>query len=287
MKLPAPNFDLHLALNSGQLFNWREHNSYFYLPHAQNVLKLRKNNAFLEYGVIAGKQNKNISNSSKNKIVEKLFNFNRDYAAETAHLTHHAPLAQSIRQCKGLTITRQEPWECLLSFILTQNSNIPRIRQNLLDLSARYGEKVYADGTKFNLFPTPEKLAKAKLSGLQKLKLGYRAEYVSSVAKSIAENGFDLQAIGRKDFDGAKETIMELDGIGPKVGECVLLFGYGFEQAFPIDTWLRQIMQKHYFGGERARQATDKRIGELAGREFGEKAGIVHEYFFANRQNLV
>lgn len=285
-EIPAENFSLNPALNSGQLFNWRERKGFFYLPHGENFLKLRKNNAFLECEIFA-KDEKKVSSGQKKKIVSELFNLERNYHEEVRHLARHELLALSMKACEGLAITRQEPWECLLSFLLTQNSNIPRIRKNVLDLSRKYGKKIVVDGSEQYFFPSPEALAEAKPRGLKKLALGYRAGYVKSVAESVAENGFDLRKIGLLEYDDAKAAIAELDGVGPKVADCVLLFGYGFEQAFPIDTWLRQIMQKHYFGGEGAKKASDKRIGEFAAEEFGEKAGVVHEFFFANRRNLV
>ncbi len=290
MRLSAPNFDLQLALNSGQLFNWHAHQGSYYLPHGENLLKLSKQGNTLEFEAFAnagGNESKLLPSASSKAVVQKLFNFHRNYASEVAHLAHHPALEQSIKQCPGLAITKQEPWECLLSFVLTQNSNIPRIRQNILDLSQKYGEKIAVDGAKFSFFPTAQKLAQAKEGDLVKLRLGYRAQYLSSIAKSVSQNGFDLQKVYSQQFPDAKETLMELEGIGPKVADCVLFFGYGFEQAFPIDTWLRQVMQKHYFGGEKGKPATDKKIGEFAEKEFGQKAGIVHEYFFANRQNLV
>ena len=148
------------------------------------------------------------------------------------------------------------------------------------------------------MFPSAESLAGAKLGDLRKLGLGYRAQYVKSLGESVAENGFasELKKIESMNYGDAVEKIMELEGVGPKVADCALLFAYGFGQVFPVDTWLRQIMLKHYPSairnhlkkrGSRARAPAEKHIAEFAREKFGEKAGVVHEFLFAAREKLV
>ncbi|MFH1199644.1 MAG: hypothetical protein V1708_01105, partial [Candidatus Micrarchaeota archaeon] len=215
------------------------------------------------------------------RFVSDFLGLGRDLPGELSEFSGDSALMRSVSACRGLKLTRQEPFECLLAFMISQNNNIPRIRSTLLRLSDRFGEKVAAGDAEFSVFPSPARLAKASVSELRACGLGYRAEYVRSMARAVCD-GFGLSAIGSMDYHCAKARLMELRGVGEKVADCVLVFGYGFGEAFPVDLWMARIMRRHYV----KRRMSGKKISEYGRRRFGNKAAVVHEFLFANRERL-
>ena len=272
--LQNPGIDLRLILDSGQLFNWTERGGSYFVAHAGHIIRLRQEGDALHYAVFP-------KPSGGKKLVSDLFSLGRDFPRELDEFASDECVMSSVRACPGLSITRQDPWECLLSFIISQNNNIKRIRTTVLRLSEKIGEEVTVDGMPFHLFPSPESLASASLGNLRSCGLGYRAEYVKKAAIAVVA-GFDLDALRSMDYESAKARLLELDGVGGKVADCVLVFGLGFREAFPVDLWIARIMRKHYVG----RKMTEKKISEFGRRRFGKNAAVVHEYFFANRGNL-
>ncbi|MFH1200514.1 MAG: DNA glycosylase, partial [Candidatus Micrarchaeota archaeon] len=230
--------DLRLFLNSGQVFNWRERAGEFFVAHSGHIIRLAQSNRGLQYSVFPPRQD-------SVKFVSDFLGLGRDYAAELSNFSGDAAMMASMRACPGLSISRQDPFECLLAFLISQNNNIARIRSTLLRLSDEFGENVFVDGIEFPVFPTPASLAGASLRRLRYCGLGYRAEYVKSAAKAVTD-GFDLEGLLKTDYASAKNQLMSLDGVGPKVADCVLVFGLGFGEAFPVDLWIARIMRRHY-----------------------------------------
>jgi N-glycosylase/DNA lyase len=174
----------------------------------------------------------------------------------------------------GIAILRQDPWECLVSFIISAFNNIPKIELTLGKLVDRFGE-AGPDGVR--TFPTAEALAEASLRTLRACVLGYRAPYVRDVARQIARGGFDLDAPGWAPYDEARTMLLALPGVGEKVADCVLLFGYGKGEAFPVDVWVKRAVERRYFGG---RTQSERRIREFARERFGRLAGYAQQHLF-------
>ncbi len=273
-KFRAAEFDLRLVLNSGQLFNWREHGGSFYVAHSGHVIKVRHDAGMLRYRVfpVVG---------DEKRFVSDFLGLGGSPADELAEFASDECLMSSVSACRGLRLSRQEPWECLLAFLVSQNNNIKRIRSTLLRLSEKFGEKVVVDGKDFFLFPTLGALSSASIGGLRSCGLGYRAEYVKIAAQAVSD-GFDLDGLRSMDYDSAKRRLMELDGVGEKVADCVLVFGFGFGEAFPVDRWMARVLQRHYA----KRKMSEKKLADFARKKFGKKAAVVHEFLFANRENL-
>ncbi|MCL2352681.1 MAG: DNA-3-methyladenine glycosylase [Firmicutes bacterium] len=175
----------------------------------------------------------------------------------------------------GIRILNQEPWECLVSFILSQVSNIPRIKKVLGNLTRAFGTPI-SDG--FHTFPSPARLAGAGLGELEACGTGFRAQYILDAAQKVASGELRLEALFALDAGGAREELMKIKGVGPKIADCVMLFSLGKKEVFPADVWIKRVMQRFYFGGA---PESIKAIGDFAARRFGEYAGVAQEYLYA------
>ncbi|MHB8731427.1 MAG: DNA-3-methyladenine glycosylase family protein [bacterium] len=184
-------------------------------------------------------------------------------------------LARLLPHTAGISLLSQDPWEVLISFIISQNNNIPKIMRSIDGLSRALGEPL-AGGVA--AFPAPERLAAASWRTLAACSLGYRARYVRSVARLVADGRLDLAALSRMDHAAAREALLDLPGVGEKVGDCVLLFGLGHRAAFPIDVWVRRAVERLYFRG-RPRRLRD--IQAFARERFGPLAGYAQQHLFA------
>ena len=184
-------------------------------------------------------------------------------------------LARVLPHTAGISLLSQDPWEVLISFIVSQNNNIPKIMRSIDGLARALGEPL-EDGV--SAFPSPERLAAARARTLAACALGYRAPYVRGAARLVADGRLDLAALARMDHAAAREMLLAVPGIGEKVGDCVLLFGLGHRAAFPIDVWVRRAVERLYFGG-RPRRLRD--IQAFARERFGPLAGYAQQHLFA------
>lgn len=200
------------------------------------------------------------------------FDLDRDYAALVRCLQDDIPFQRAYRASTGLRLLRQQPWEALISFILSANNHIPRIKSLVAKISVRYGAQL--DQLGHHAFPTSEALAQATTDELRALGLGYRAQYVANTAKAVAQ-GFDLAAPAYLPIEDARKHLMQLSGIGPKVADCVLLFGYARLEAFPVDVWVQRVLQTHYG----AKDMTPAQLRAQASR-FGMAAGYAQQVLF-------
>jgi N-glycosylase/DNA lyase len=184
-------------------------------------------------------------------------------------------LARLLPHTAGISLLSQDPWEILISFIISQNNNIPKIRRSIDGLSRALGEPLDGDAA---AFPAPDRLAAASARTLAACALGYRAPYVRSAARLVAEGRLDLAALSRMEHAAAREALLDIPGIGEKVGDCVLLFGLGHRAAFPIDVWVRRAVERLYFRGRPRRL---REIQAFARERFGALAGHAQQHLFA------
>ncbi len=167
---------------------------------------------------------------------------------------------------RGIRILRQDPWEALCSFIVSQNNNIPRIKKIIAALCERYGEAT-EDGLG-RAFPTAKALADAGEEAIFALRTGFRARYITDAARRVACGETDLGAILREpDFSACERELMKICGVGPKVADCALLFGFGKTEAYPVDVWMKKVAARHFASGP------DPTL-------FGKYAGIAQQYLF-------
>ena len=184
-------------------------------------------------------------------------------------------LARVLPHTAGISLLAQDPWEMLISFIVSQNNNIPKITRSIDELTRRLGEPL-AGG--LFAFPSPEGLAAAPMRLLAACSLGYRAPYVRAAARLVADGRLDLARLSRMDYMAARDTLLGIPGIGEKVADCVLLFGLGHRTAFPVDVWVRRAVERLYFRG-RSRRLPE--IQTFARERFGPIAGYAQQHLFA------
>jgi len=277
---PSQPFNLDSTLCCGQAFRWEKIGEWWYGVVADQPFKVRQNGNILEF--------ENISTS----FVEKYFGLKDDLPLILKQIAKDKHMEEAVNALKGLRILRQNPWECLISYICATYKNIPAIKRMLFNLSRKFGEEAVFDNRVFYTFPEPQKLAKASLQELASCGLGYRAKYVAETAKKVASGEFDIEELYTKPFEEARKKLLALPGVGPKVADCVLLFSLEKLEAFPVDVWMKRIIIKHYaihFEGEFVRRISNKKSLTIADYEklsffgrgyFGKFAGYAQEYLF-------
>ena len=280
MKLDAVPFNLDVTLCCGQVFGWDKKGDWWYGVVGDRPFKVRQNSAELEF------------EGTDEALVVRYFGLDDDLQKIGASIGRDEHIRKALRAFWGLRLIRQEPWECLVSYICATYKNIPAIRQMLLKLSRKFGKKKVFDGGEFFTFPSPKKLACASEKRLSECGLGYRAKYVQATSKRIFEGDFELESLRRLPYLQAKKQLCSLAGVGPKVADCVLLFSLGKTEAFPVDRWVERVILNHYareLSPELARKLvrrdgltnSDYAMLNAFGREyFGEYAGYAQEYLY-------
>ena len=263
--------DLVVTLESGQAFRWHRYGEWSYGVVQGNLLGLKQDGSRIEAR----------SSLSSPELVEAMLQdylrLDDDLGAICSAINTDSYMAGSIDRYPGLRILRQDPWECLVSFICSANSNIPRISWTMNTLSREYGEPLELDGYVHHSFPTPERLAEAGEMSLRALKMGFRAKYVAEAAEKVAAGEIELAPLRGQSYDVAKAVLMSLNGVGEKVADCVLLFSLDKMSAFPIDRWIRRAMEEWYLDGAKLNYKTGR---NWSVERWGENAGYANQYLF-------
>ena len=194
-----------------------------------------------------------------------------DYESINKHIiavTRSAHMEKAVLYGDGIRILRQEPWECVCSFIISQNNNIPRIKKIISALSEKYGSKIEQNGATYYTFPTAKSLFEAGEEAIFALKTGFRAKYIIDASSKISSGETDLEAILKEEnFDTCVDILCKIKGIGLKVASCALLFGFNKTEAFPIDVWMKRALEKYFPDG-------------IDLNALGKNAGIAQQYLF-------
>lgn len=210
--------------------------------------------------------------------LREYFDLDRDLGPLYEFLGSDGRTRPALRAYRGLRLIRQDAWESVAGFILSANNNIKRIRSIWAGLSRYLG----GDGLEF---PSPARIAAAHERALRQLGLGYRAPYLQRTACFLSRNDAYLSEIRKAPLEEARTRVMALPGIGPKVADCVLLYGFQRYEAFPVDVWILRVMRSLFFKG---RRATPEKVRELAARKWGRWAGYVQQYLFhASRTGVI
>ena len=185
----------------------------------------------------------------------------------------------AVAACHGLRLLRQDPWECLASFILSSTKQIAQIQQIVALLCERYGQPLaVAPGQPPSYaFPTPGRLARVTEAELRACKMGFRAPYLLATASLIAGGQFELARLGQLPVETARAELMKLPGVGRKIADCVLLFAYGFQSAFPVDVWVLKALRRLYFPRKHVSLGS---LHHFAASHFGPWAGYAQQYLF-------
>ncbi len=265
------DYDLAATLESGQAFRWK-----FVDGGWNGVIGNRRVRLRADEFTISAEAAMPVSDWS---WLEHYLQINLDLAAVMATFPDDEPMRTATTACRGLRLLRQDPWECLASFILSSTKQIVQIRQIVALLCERFGEPIAA-GSEYAPafgFPTASRIARASEAELRACKMGFRAPYLLETARSVAENRIDLERLRGLSVEMAREELLKLPGVGRKIADCVLLFAYGFQSAFPVDVWVIKALQKLYFP---KRRANAKRLRHFSETHFGANAGYAQQYLF-------
>jgi len=274
------DFDLDHIFDCGQCFRWtrQEDGSYTGIAFGR-VVNMQVSRA--EDGVhqleIDG-----CCEEDFNNIWHDYLDMGRDYSMIKSVLAEGDPvMAGAIRSGEGIRILKQDLWETIVSFIISQNNNIPRIKGCIENLCRLFGEKAGAyGGEEYYNIPTPEKLASLTAEDLAPVRLGYRAPYLIETAQQVlAKGGMEKVAAELAllaDPEEVCEYLRQFQGVGPKVASCIALFGLARLDAFPIDVWVRRVMNRLYDIDEKDVKA----MSNYAREHFGENGGIAQQYLF-------
>ena len=276
------SFNLEHIFECGQCFRWEKHCDNVYIGIIDGtVLKV-----YLEDNVVKA-EGVTIKENIKDYL-DEYFDMKTNYSEYKKVLSNiDEYLKTSIEFGYGIRILNQDLWETIISFIISANNNIPRIKKIINAISNKYGNKIIFEGKEYYTFPNPEELSKATVEDLRKLGLGFRDKRVYNTTKMIVDGEIKLEDLKKlNDTNKLKEELLKLDGVGEKVADCVLLFALKREDAFPVDVWVRRVMNDLYIHNENEDKIDKKEIRKLAEEKFGNIAGIAQQYLFYWRREI-
>lgn len=214
------------------------------------------------------------------------FDFGADYGAIKSELSGDAVMREAISHGGGIRILNQDLWETVVSFIISASNNIPRIKGIVERLCAAFGDEIEYGGNIYYAFPSIERLSSLSREDLGIIRAGFRDKYIIDAAEKFSSGALSASMLRNLDSAAAKKALMTISGVGNKVANCILLFGLHRADAFPVDVWIKRIMEYCYFGGRE--QSIDK-ISEFADAKFGRAlGGYAQQYlFFYARENKI
>src|SRR5881392_3971930 len=275
IQIAAPDFDLEKTLNSGQVFHWEKYGNGFvgtiagsavYAEQREDILKVR----FGETPKPAREMR------ALPKVVARYFALDHPLEEICASFPHDSVMNAARDFCRGLRIIRQPQWECLATFICSSMKQVAHIRQISRALRQRFGERKEICGHEVFSFPSPHRLEQASEIELQKCGLGYRAKNLLATAKRVASREAALDSWSALPDGELREQLCHLPGVGAKVANCAMLFGYERIKAFPIDVWIERVLREKYF--PRKRKVTSASLAEFAANYFGGHGGYAQQY---------
>ncbi|MCG9126754.1 8-oxoguanine DNA glycosylase [Candidatus Poribacteria bacterium] len=271
------DFCLKYTLESGQSFRWSRIDDSYYGVVNGKILRLQQKTTsalIIESSCI----------EDERVFTEFLFHYldlNRDLASILNAVRVDGYIAKAIEHFWGMRVLNQELWETIASFILSQNNNIKRIRNLIRTLAEKFGEKIEFNGYIDYTFPTPKALAEAGIEEIFSCGTGYRARYLWGAAAKITKKELLLDKLKRLTYTEAKKELMNLEGVGEKVADCICLFSLGHLEALPIDVWIKRIFERIYL----QKKTSVTEIRQFAYDYFGEYIGYAQQYLFHYAQN--
>ena len=261
--------NLENTINSGQVFLWAKQKEFWYGINGQDILKINN----------LGK----ITSYSKKKY--DFFRNIDDMEEIIKSISKDKTTKMAVKKYLGLRLIRQDPFQCFISFIVSSNSNIQKIKSSLEKISIKFGKKIQFDNKEFYMFPEPKKIANATIQEIQNCGVGYRAKFIIDAAKMVESRQIDFDQLKKSNYQNAKETILTVPGIGNKVADCILLFSLDKLEAFPLDRWMIRILKKYYLGKFEleTKSITEKQyntLHEKIVKHFGPYAGYAQQFLF-------
>ena len=287
------------------MFLWERIDNAWYGIYGENILK------FSTSAADPSEQKKDIDNNDRfiefysypdmKGWEQHVFRLDDDIKYILSTFSNDTLLSDAIRKYSGLRLMRQEPYQCMFSFVCASNTNIPMIRRMLNSLSRKFGRKIVVDGKEFFTFPSAADLNRATMADLRSCGLGYRAKAVKLLAETITHGNLDVEYLIQASYDDAKKELLKLYGIGNKIADCILLFSLEKLDAFPIDVWITRALSSHYSWLLSYNEKEDEKnnfknkkinynqyitFSETIRKYFGKYSGYAQQYlFYYMRQN--
>ena len=268
------SFNPSLSINSGQVFLWEKHGDLWYGIHGDRIIRFGQDDAGFQ------------SFPELKSCEQKMFRLDDDIKAIVADISRDALVRRLVKAYPGLRLMRQEPEQCIFSFVCASNTNIPMIRRMLSAMARRFGRPVKVNGIEFFTFPSARSINKATINELCACGLGYRAKAVKAVAEGVISGRLDFGALKNASYEEAKKELLQIYGVGNKIADCVLLFSLEKLEAFPIDIWIARALAGHYrwlhekqFGDKLTAHQYDL-LSEGARKYFGKYAGYAQQYLY-------
>lgn len=263
------NFNLEHTFMCGQCFRWNEcpDGTYTGVAHSRAVMMSMEGDSLYIY---------NTTEDDVNNIWLDYLDLKRDYFEIKKMYENDKYLSRAMDFGYGIHILNQDIFECLISFIISTQNQIPRIKKIVAELCHAYGNECRTDSELLYSFPSARQLEHVTAEKLAFLKAGYRADYIVDAVKKVISGEVDLNAVPKMDYETAKKELMKIKGVGPKVADCVLLFSARKSEAFPVDVWVQRTMRSLYMD----ETATNKQIEKRAAELFGKYAGFAQQYLF-------
>ena len=290
--------NLEISINSGQMFLWKRIDNAWYGIYGEHILK------FSTFAAENPKQNKNINDDDRltefysfpnmKGWEQHVFRLDDDIKYILSSFPNDTLLSDTIRRFSGLRLMRQDPYQCMFSFVCASNTNILMIRRMLNSLSRKFGRRIVVDEKEFFTFPTAAELNRATIADLRSCGLGYRAKAIKLLAGSIINGNLDVKYLIQASYEDAKKELLKVYGIGNKIADCILLFSLEKLEAFPIDIWITRALSHHYSwlisysGKEKENNNKNKKINydqyttfsESIRKYFGKYSGYAQQYLF-------
>ncbi len=275
--------DLNLdhTLDCGQVFRWEREGEWWVGVVNGDVIRAKND---IESNTVL------VDSSLPREFVASYFRLDDDLSHILGSIDKDRYIKEAIKRYHGLRLIRQEPWECMISYMLATASSIPTIKMRISLLGRMFGDKIDMDiGGEYYSFPDATSLADACESDICECKLGFRTGRIQRAAQQVADGEFCFEELFEMDYHGARARLMEIDGIGEKVADCILLFSLDKMESFPVDTHVRQVVEKYYSGDEYFSGGDDvdvnfkinnHKMGEWGRRYFGEFCGYAQEYLY-------
>jgi N-glycosylase/DNA lyase len=265
-RIAAPDFDLEKTLNCGQVFHWEKSGEGFVGAIGEKAAYVKRSGETLGFAGVGA------------KAIANYFSLDHPLADICRSFPGDAAMTRARDFCRGLRIIRQPRWECLATFICSSMKQVAHIRQISLALRRRFGDEKKIYGTHVYAFPDAARLARSTEKHLRECALGYRAKNLLATARLLTNGDADLEAWTKLPDDELRARLCELPGVGAKVANCVMLFGYERLRAFPIDVWIERVLKQQYF--PRRRKVSAQELRAFCDRYFGERGGYAQQYLF-------
>jgi len=267
--------NLETTINSGQVFLWKKDQNNWYGINGQDILRVNsfgKIKSFSKQKTDYFREKDNLEKILKSILKDKITRY-------------------AVKKYLGLRLLRQDPFQCFISFIVSSNSNIQKIRLTLENICKIFGEKVSFDNKEFFLFPEPKFLASASIQEIKKCGTGYRSKFIIKASEMVCSDAINFEYLKKCEYFKAKEIIFQVPGVGNKVADCILLFSLDKTEAFPLDRWMIRILEKYYpkifeLGTKSITNRQYDILHEKITKYFGPYSGYAQQFLLKKERDL-